>query len=211
MRRGSPISRSPARKRKGRSMLHLIDGFAGARVLVIGDAMLDAYLVGTANRVCREAPVPVVALTERQDVPGGAANTAANVASLAGRVTLLSVIGDDSEGLRLRGALEACGVDCGAVRAEAGRRTLAKHRVVAASQVLVRFDQGDTGPMSPCTEAGVIDHLMSQYARYDAVIVSDYAYGVLTPRVIETLAQLQTKTPRPLVVDAKDLPAYQSV
>src|SRR5947209_13785884 len=131
MRRGSPISRSPARKRKGRSMLHLIDGFAGARVLVIGDAMLDAYLVGTADRVCREAPVPVVALGERQDVPGGAANTAANVASLGGNVTFLSVVGDDTEGDRLRDALQACGVVCDAVHTEQGRRTLAKHRVVA--------------------------------------------------------------------------------
>src|SRR3954471_15517530 len=103
-------------------MLHLIDAFAGARVLVIGDAMLDAYLIGTTNRVCREAPVPVVALAERRDVPGGAANTAANIAGLGGKVTFLSVIGDDLEGLRLRGALEACGVECGAIRAEEGRR-----------------------------------------------------------------------------------------
>src|SRR5689334_24915243 len=118
-------------------MLHLIEGFAGARVLVIGDAMLDTYLIGTTNRVCQEAPVPVVALAEQQDVPGGAANTAANVASLGGTVTFLSVIGDDVEGLRLRGALAACGVDSGALRVEEGRRTLAKHRVIAASQVLV--------------------------------------------------------------------------
>src|SRR5947209_19612026 len=112
MRRGSPISRSPARKRKGRSMLHLIDGFAGARVLVIGDAMLDAYLIGTADRVCREAPVPVVALGERQDVPGGAANTAANVAGLGGSAAFVAVIGDDPEGARLREALAAGGVNC---------------------------------------------------------------------------------------------------
>lgn len=192
-------------------MLHLIDRFAGARILVIGDAMLDAYLIGTTNRVCREAPVPVVALAERQDVPGGAANTAANVASLGGTVAFLSVIGDDAEGLRLRGALVACGVDTGAMQIEDRRRTLAKHRVIAASQVLVRFDQGDTGPMSPCTEQAGIDHLTSHYPRYDAVIVSDYAYGVLTPRMIETLAAVQRETPRPLIVDAKDFPAYRAV
>ncbi|MCA1668377.1 MAG: D-glycero-beta-D-manno-heptose 1-phosphate adenylyltransferase [Thermomicrobia bacterium] len=192
-------------------MLHLIDAFAEARILVIGDAMLDAYLVGTANRVCREAPVPVVALAERQDVPGGAANTAANVASLDGNVTFLSVVGDDAEGGRLRDALATCGVDCGAVHTEHNRRTLAKHRVVAGSQVLVRFDQGDMSPMSPCTEQAVIDHLIRHYARYDAVIVSDYAYGVLTPRVIETLAAAQARSPHPLIVDAKNLPAYRLV
>lgn len=192
-------------------MLHLIDAFAGARILVIGDAMLDSYLIGTTNRLCREAPVPVVALTERQDVPGGGANTAANIASLGGAVTFLSIIGDDEEGLRLRGALEACGIETGAVGIEEGRRTLAKHRVVASSQVLVRFDQGDTGPMSPRAERAVIGHLISQYARSDAVIVSDYAYGVLTPRVIETLATLQARTPRPLIVDAKDFRLYRSV
>jgi D-beta-D-heptose 7-phosphate kinase/D-beta-D-heptose 1-phosphate adenosyltransferase len=192
-------------------MLHLIDAFAGARILVIGEAMLDTYLIGTADRVCREAPVPVVALTDREDVPGGAANTAANVAALGGNVTFLSVIGDDPEGLRLRRALEACGVGTGAVRAEEGRRTLAKHRVVASSQVLVRFDQGDTGPMSASTERDVIAHLACQYARYDAVVISDYAYGVLTPRVIETLAALQAETPRPVIVDAKDLRAYRAL
>src|SRR4051812_19854863 len=87
-----------------------IPAMARRRILVIGEAMLDSYLHGTARRLSQEAPVPIVALSERFDVPGGAANAAANVAALGGLPVLLSVIGDDAEGRRLRDAATECGV-----------------------------------------------------------------------------------------------------
>src|SRR4051794_35407982 len=123
----------------------IIDRFAGRQVLVIGEAMLDSYLDGSTGRLCREAPVPVVEVQRRTDAPGGAANTAVNVASLGGRVSFLSVVGDDTEGRILRQALEERGVGTQHLLVEPGRRTIAKHRVIAAGQMLVRFDQGDTG------------------------------------------------------------------
>src|SRR5690349_21310156 len=106
----------------------LIDGFAGLDILVIGEAMLDSYLEGSADRLCPEAPVPVVTLSRRTDVPGGAANTAANVAALGGRVRLLSVIGDDAEGCLLHRTLEGCGVNVDRLLVQPSRQTLAKHR-----------------------------------------------------------------------------------
>lgn len=194
-------------------LLDLIDGFAGLKVLVIGEAMLDSYLIGTTDRVCREAPVPIVALSERRDMPGGAANAAANIASLGGAAVFLSVVGDDAEGALLRDALEAHGVPTGALLIEGGRRTLVKHRLVAAAQVLVRFDQGDTDPISTFIEDALIAQLTTLLPECDAVVISDYGYGILTPRVVDALAALRGRSPRPIpiVADAKQLTRYRAL
>ena len=84
------------------NLLAYVDGFADLRVVVIGEAMLDSYLHGSAERLSREAPVPIVSLEHRDDAPGGAGNTAANVCSLGADVRLLSVLGTDDDGHRLR-------------------------------------------------------------------------------------------------------------
>src|SRR4051812_36085701 len=89
-----------------RTLAHLVDAFAGIDVLVVGEGMFDSYLEGTAGRLGREGPVPIVNITSRTDAPGGAANTAVNVRSLGGRVTLLSVVGDDLDGAFLLQALQ---------------------------------------------------------------------------------------------------------
>src|SRR5918911_3670862 len=109
--------------------------------------MLDCSREGTTNRLCQEAPVPVVTLACRRDAPGGAGNAAANARALGARVSLLSVVGDDAEGRALRQALEARGVPAGDLLVQRGRRTLSKQRLLSSSQLLVRFDQGDTGPI----------------------------------------------------------------
>jgi D-beta-D-heptose 7-phosphate kinase / D-beta-D-heptose 1-phosphate adenosyltransferase len=189
----------------------LIASFTGLNIMVIGEAMLDCYLEGTASRLCREAPVPIVELTRRWDVPGGAANTAANLAALGASVTLLSVIGDDPEGFSLRSLLEQRGVIGDAIIAEPSRETITKHRVRADSQLLVRYDQGCTGPMDPASEDLLIDQISALYDHCAAVIISDYGYGVLSPRVLELLANLQARDPRVLVVDAKDLRRYRDM
>jgi len=192
----------------------IVAKFAGRRVVVIGEAMLDRYLHGTADRLCREAPVPVVAVSRREDMPGGAANTAACAAALGAHVTFLSVIGDDTEGHALGAALAARGVSTDAVRVQRGRGTLAKNRVVAAGQILVRFDNGDTANIAPEMEAALCADIAAHVAGADAVIVSDYGYGILTPRVRETLRQVHAAhpcPPCPLFVDAKDLPAYRDL
>src|SRR5262249_54533670 len=130
----------------------LIDGFAGLHVLVIGDAMLDTYLQGSTDRLCPEAPVPVVAVSARRDTPGGAAHTAVNVRSLGGHVNFLSVVGGDAAGMLLGRALDECGVGTDCVVQDGHRRTLVKNRILANSQLLVRFDEGSTEPVEPRTE-----------------------------------------------------------
>ena len=192
---------------------HFIEAFADLSVLVIGEAMLDCYLEGTTGRLCREGPVPIVALQDRRNAPGGAANSAVNAHALGASVRFLSVVGDDAEAGRLREALEARGVpfDPRDLVVDPDRQTLAKHRVIAESQLLVRFDQGTTTAISPRTEARLIARLSELFHRADAVIVSDYGYGILTPRVIAALARLQDESPKVVVVDSKALSRYRVV
>jgi D-beta-D-heptose 7-phosphate kinase/D-beta-D-heptose 1-phosphate adenosyltransferase len=193
------------------SLTDLIGRFAGRNVLVLGEAMLDTYLEGTSDRLCREAPVPIVALSSRRDAPGGAANAALNAHALGASVRFLSVVGSDAEGARLRRLLHERGLNVDDLREGPSRSTLAKTRVLAASQLLLRFDQGSTGPIDPATEEAVIERLVEWFPRSDAVIISDYGYGILTPRVIAALAELQLRAPRVVVADSKDLTAYRGV
>src|SRR5207302_8473229 len=120
----------------------LVDRFAGLHVLVLGEAMLDSYLEGASSRLCPEAPAPVVAVTERRDFPGGAANTAVNVGALGARVSFLSVVGDDAEAASLRHCLEARGVAADRLVVEAGRRAVAKKPGCAARQIPARDGTG---------------------------------------------------------------------
>jgi D-beta-D-heptose 7-phosphate kinase / D-beta-D-heptose 1-phosphate adenosyltransferase len=189
----------------------LVDAFAGLHVLVIGEAMLDSYLEGESSRLSAEAPVPIVSIGSRSDVPGGAANAAANVAGLGARATLLSVVGDDPEAHLLRDALALRGVSADGLIAGLRRRTLAKNRVLSGVQMVVRYDQGSTDPVSPKVEQTLIDRLVEAFPSCDALLVSDYGYGILTSRVVGTLAELQAETPRVVVVDSKDLTAYRDV
>src|SRR5690606_37310324 len=113
----------------------LLGRMAGLTVLVVGEAMLDRYLRGRADRLCREAPVPIVSLEGVSEAPGGAANVAVNVASLGAAVSFVSVVGEDPEGRNLRACLAGAGVDPCGVLVQPGRATLAKQRVIAGSQM----------------------------------------------------------------------------
>ena len=193
------------------AMNPLLERLPRLAVLVIGEAMLDCYLHGTSGRIAREAPVPIVAVERRTDVPGGAANAAVNAAALGARASFLSVIGGDAEGAALRAALAERGVDADHVLVDRERRTLAKHRVIAGSQMLVRYDAGTTSHVSRAFEARLIERLEALFAGYDAIVISDYAYGILTPRVIAALGACQARSPRVIVADSKRLTAYRDV
>src|SRR5579884_1738191 len=181
----------------------LLDACAGRPVLVVGEAMLDVYLVGTASRLCPEGPVPVVDVDHESVAPGGAANTALNAAALGGRVTFLSVLADDDAGALVRRLLEERGVATDALLVGPDRRTLAKTRLVANSQIVARFDRGSTTAIEPHLEAELVARLRAAWHDAAAVVVSDYGYGLLTPRVVSALADLQTADRRVLVVDGK--------
>ncbi len=193
------------RKTLGGQLIEAINRFGDLDVLVIGDAMLDGYLEGLTDRLCREAPVPVVSVRRIALAPGGAANAAANVASLGGRAIFLSVVGEDQDGERLAQALAEHGVSAEHMLRDPSRQTLAKRRVIAGAQMLVRFDEGTTSSIGEGMEEALVDRLEMLWPASVAVIISDYGYGVLTPRVLERVADLQARLPRILVADSKHL------
>ncbi len=194
-----------------RLIADVVRRFVGVRVLVVGEAILDTYLSGSARRICPEAPVPVVDVAGRRLVPGGAANAACNAAALRASVDLLSVVGSDFEADQLRQVLEQSGVSTASVLADSERQTLVKQRVVADGQTLIRFDSGTTAPLSPTAEAALCARLRDVWSDAQAVVVSDYGYGAVTSRTISVLAELQRAAPRALVIDSRNLAAYRDV
>ena len=187
----------------------VLDGLPGLRVLVLGEAMLDSYLSGQGERLCREAPVPIVNLEQRRDAPGGAANAAANARALGAEVRFLSVIGDDAEGAALRRCLAERRVDTGRLLLDASRCTLTKTRVSAAGQLLLRFDQGSTSELDPALERMLLDRLTEDFAWCEVAVVSDYGHGIISANAVRLLAQLQATSPRVLAVDSKHLARYR--
>jgi D-beta-D-heptose 7-phosphate kinase/D-beta-D-heptose 1-phosphate adenosyltransferase len=191
------------------ALAELAGSFRDLRATVVGEAMLDSYLVGSADRLSREAPVPIVSVHDRVDAPGGAGNAAANAAALGARTSLLSVVGSDAEAERLRAALDP-GVALDGLRGVRGRRTLAKQRVIAGDQILVRFDTGSVDPVGVDEEDRLLADLRTAADESDVVIVSDYGYGLLTDRVLAGLRGMRDRLP-PLVVDARDLRRHRQL
>jgi len=150
--------------------------FNAARIIVIGDVMLDRYWSGQATRISPEAPVPVVKVTSIEDRIGGAANVAINIAKLGGQVTLLGVIGDDAEGEIVQRLLEAEGVVCDFV-VEKSLRSICKLRVMAQHQQLIRLDFEDT-PIQ-FDQVALRTALKRHLAEHDVVVFSDYGKGTL--------------------------------
>lgn len=189
-----------------------IGTFAGLRVAVVGESVLDSYLEGTTGRLCHEAPVPIVAIESRSNIPGGAANAAVNARRLGAEVSLVSVVGDDADSQLLRSAMRHRGLSCEHLLTDQGRQTLAKHRVVSDGQMLVRFDQGTTAPISGEVEERLLEEFAREFLESDAVIVSDYGHGIVTRRLIDALRDLQASSPRVLVIDSRrNLSAYRHV
>ncbi len=185
----------------------MVHGFAGVRVLVLGDALVDGYLEGDGTRLTPDGPTSVVEVRHHLDLPGGAAGAAANVAALGGRATLLSVVGDDPDGRALRRRLRDAGVQA-RLNLSGARRTLARRRIVADGGALLRYDEGDVWPVPAQNEAWLLDRLPGAWPQADAVLVSDAGYGVMTPAVRAELRRLQLSDPRLLVVQAHDPGEY---
>lgn len=187
----------------------LIKRFRGIRATVLGDAMLDAYTHGSVTRICPEGPVPVYDVQNTRLCAGGAANTAANLAALGAQTTLLTVLGRDEEGDEVLRLLRKHHVQTQLAIRSRSRRTLAKHRLLANSQLVMRVDQGTTGPLDEADEARLMARLRDKLLGCDLLIVSDYAYGNLTDRIIEFLNE---RPPHVLLgVDSKNLRRFAHV
>ncbi|RWZ51524.1 D-glycero-beta-D-manno-heptose 1-phosphate adenylyltransferase [Labedella phragmitis] len=181
-------------------------------VLVVGDLLLDRWWRGGSARLSREAPAPVVDLVDRTDAPGGAANTAMNLAALGARVRLVGAVGDDESGGQLCATLSAAGVDVSGVIRRPGGSTVTKTRIMADDQVLVRVDDGDRGRASAEEEGLLADAIEAAVDGAQALVVCDYGSGVLHGEVGGHLESVVAARPGLLtVVDAHDLARWRSL
>ena len=189
------------------SAMNLVQHFRRLRVLVIGDAMLDTYLEGTAARLCSEGPVPVVSKTAEYRIPGGAANTAANLRALEAEVYFLGLTGADLAGSLLRTALRQQGISDQWLIADDSAQTLHKLRILADGQYVVRFDEGPSTYAAE-SQQRLIQALEEVYSLCDLVVISDYRYGALSDALLARLHDLHTVQPKVLLIDSKTLQRF---
>jgi len=164
-------------------ILEISRRFAGQNVLVAGDVMLDRYIWGTVARVSPEAPVPIVARSRTTCSPGGAGNVAATIAALSGHPRLFGVAGTGADAEDLRAALAARGVAQDDIVLSRNRKTTVKTRVIAHSQQLLRIDDEDRDPIDDALADQVCSRIGAALRTAKVLILSDYAKGLLTPKL----------------------------
>lgn len=185
-----------------------IAGFGSRSVVVVGDLIVDEYLSGKPARISREAPVLILRFTERDTRLGGAANAAHNVHSLGARVTPIGVVGRDPAGEELTALFDRAGISTEGVVVEEGRHTPVKTRIVAGGyratrQQVVRIDREPAAEVSGATERALVDRLQALAASAEAVVVSDYGYRAVTPRVFEAVRAIARHRGAVVTVDSR--------
>jgi D-beta-D-heptose 7-phosphate kinase/D-beta-D-heptose 1-phosphate adenosyltransferase len=182
----------------------VLNGLGSARVLVVGDLMLDRYLWGDVRRISPEAPVPVVSQTGQSERPGGAANVVANLIGLGAQVAVAGFTGSDANGRHLLELLRCLSANIEAVLCVAGRPTTTKTRIMSGHQQMVRLDCEDTTSFSAQDAAALLKGVCQQLStRPGAVILSDYAKGVLSEPVCRAIVAEARELRVPVLVDPK--------
>ena len=182
----------------------LFDKFNGLRILVIGDVMLDAYVMGKVNRISPEAPVPIVSLENEDARIGGAGNVALNLLALGAKPIICGVIGEDSSGDKLLNLFEKNGISTDGLVKSMVRKTTVKTRVISNKQQLLRIDSESTFPLLESEEIklnNTIQNIINQ--GIDGIIFEDYNKGVLTDSVIQNTIKIAKEKDIPTAVDPK--------
>jgi D-beta-D-heptose 7-phosphate kinase / D-beta-D-heptose 1-phosphate adenosyltransferase len=189
----------------------LLSEFHSARLLVLGDVMLDRFVYGTVERISPEAPIPVIREDRVVNMPGGAANVARNIASMGARVTLLGVVGEDSWGEELRVQLATNpGIDVHLLK-DRSRPTSVKTRYVADGQQVMRADRESRVELSSAVERRVLDEYTALLSSADVIVLSDYAKGVLCDSLTRGAIEISSRAGKVTIVDpkSKDLAKYR--
>lgn len=191
----------------------VVSDFKKARVLVIGDLILDEFIWGDVSRISPEAPVPVVWVRRESFMPGGASNVANNLRSLGARTFIAGVIGDDERGAILKSELEQKGVDTCGVMIDESRPTTLKTRVVAHHQQVVRIDKEKKDALNDIMISKITGYAKKIIDDIDAVIIEDYGKGVITPKLLKALVPLAKSHNKIISVDPKEehLKYYQGI
>jgi len=185
----------------------LIGAFREKRVLVIGDMGADEYIIGKPARISREAPVLILELSEERTIPGSAANVAVNARTLGAEVFLAGVVGDDVPGRHLRRAIDELGLHQEGLFTDQQRPTSTKTRIMAGSpqivqQHIVRIDRVDTSDVGEPCKGQIIAYIHAVLPEIDAVILSDYENGVISPEIITACIPMARELGKIIVVDS---------
>lgn len=184
--------------------LDIIHRFKQARVLVLGDFILDQFIWGKVERISPEAPVPVVHVERESYMTGGSLNVANNIRTLGGTVYPCGVVGRDREGRMLLKVIRREGIDTGGIVYDANRPTTLKTRIIAHSQQVVRFDREKAHDVSENDLKKIIQFIRHKIASVDVVIIEDYGKGVIQPMLLKQVIPLAQKFGKPILVDPKD-------
>lgn len=184
---------------------HLFSRFNACKVLVVGDVMVDSYLIGKVDRISPEAPVPVVALKQRDNMLGGAANVALNIRSLGAEAILCSVIGNDKQGDILLDLMKKEGLKTDGMIRSNHRITTTKYRIISNRTQMLRVDEEMDTDISAEVSTELVNCISDLISKNkpDVIILQDYNKGVLTPEVIEQLVKLASQASIPVAVDPK--------
>ena len=203
--------------RPSRRLLETVSSLRGRTIVVVGDLIADEYLFGKPARISREAPVLILRFTERDVLLGGAANATHNVHALGARALPIGVVGRDTAGDELLALFRAAGVPTDGIVTENGRTTPVKTRIMAGGyqatrQQVVRLDREPAGELQPITEDALVARLTALAERADALLISDYGYGTVTPRVFERIRAIARRSGAVVCVDSRyQLPRFTGV
>jgi len=185
-----------------RSRFHQIfESFSRKRILVIGDLMLDEFIWGNVKRISPEAPVPVVEVERESYFPGGAANVARNLREFAGEVHVMGLIGTDAHAEHLKQLLAGEGINLGCIQQDPGYQTIVKTRIIARQQQVVRVDREKRTALTPLQKERAVAQVEKILPEIDAIIVEDYAKGLLHQDFVDAITGLSQRAGKILAVD----------
>lgn len=187
-----------------KNLENIIDNFAKANILVIGDLILDEYIWGDVERISPEAPVPVVWAKKRTFMPGGAANVASNIRSLDGRVSLVGVVGNDKNAATLLSQLRCRKIDTGGIFTTPQRQTTVKTRIIAGHQQVVRVDWEQGEPLSRELNQKLLRFIRANINKFCAIVIEDYGKGVINKHLLKDLIRLAHQHKKIINVDPKE-------
>lgn len=182
----------------------VISKFDQAKVLVVGDLILDEFIWGNVSRISPEAPVPVVWVESENFMPGGASNVANNIRSLGGEVHSVGVVGDDARAEVLQSLLRKKGVHTEGIFVDKNRPTTQKTRVIAHHQQVVRIDREQLRPIPDSVMKDMIAYIGDNIRSLDAIIIEDYGKGVVVPKLVQSIVKMAKKSGKIISVDPKE-------
>jgi len=184
-------------------LLKIIGQFKNKKILVIGDIMLDKYIWGEVSRISPEAPVQVVSVIKETYAPGGASNVASNASSLNAKVFMVGIIGNDEAKNMLLKELKERNINTDGIFIDSDKPTTQKIRIVGRGQQLLRVDYEKKEHIHQNIEHLIIDFLRKNVKYVDVIVISDYAKGVVTAKIISSLVKTAKENNKTIIVDPK--------